>query len=761
VRAAVRLLVVALTLPASAFAQQRSTASNAFIDGPPAPVPPAVVSRDERGGVTVRAVRVAEAPVLDGRLDDRFYADTNPIGDFIQMEPRAGQPATEKTEVWFGFDDRYLYVAARLSESDPSRRVTSDMRRDATNLYNNDHFAVMIDTFYDRRNGFTFYANSQGGMTDAQVTNEEADTNWNVLWEVKSAGFEGGWTIEFRIPFRSIRFKEGSGIWGINFRRMVRWKNEVSFLTPMSPAYGRGGLNRASRAATLVGIEPPAGLRNLDIKPYVLGSSITNRNARPPISNDGNGELGIDAKWAMTQSLVADLTWNTDFAQVEDDEQQVNLTRFSLFFPEKRDFFIEGQNLFAFGGGQTSNSATRNTTNNITGAPNVTPIMFFSRRIGLEDGSVVPIVGGARLLGRAGPFQIGVVQMHTGDIQSAASTDFSVLRVTRNVLRNSRVGVLATRRSPLATANPAANYAYGADAEFNFFTNVEIQSYLAKTDTPGRRGDDMSYKGRFQWNGDRWGVIGERTVVGEDFRPESGFVRREAFERSLGVFRFSPRPARRGIIRKLYYEASLDYITSRDGVLETRDGQAAFKMEFENGDYWQLETNRTFEALDAPFDVAQGVRIPVGGYSFGQFSGSYTFGPQRLISGTVTARHGSFYDGTLDELTWNGRWEFSPQFYTEPRLSWNRVDTPWGRGNTNLVSSRFTYTLSPRMFVSALVQYQSRIDSVATNVRFRWEYLPGSELFVVYSDGRTTLSRGLPDVETRSFVVKVTRLLQF
>ena len=759
-RAAVRLLLVALTLPASAFAQQRSSANIAFIDGPPAPVPPAVVARDERGGVTIRAVRVAEPPVLDGRLDDRFYTDTNPIGDFIQMEPQAGQPATEKTEVWLGYDDRAIYVAARLSETRPSRRVTSDMRRDATNLYNNDHFAVMFDTFYDRRNGYSFNTNSQGGMSDSQITNEEADTNWNALWEVRSADFEGGWTVEFRIPFRSIRFRE-DGIWGVNFRRMVRWKNEVSFLTPISPAYGRGGLNRASRAATLVGIEPPAGMRNLDIKPYLLGSTITNRNARPVISNDANGEFGVDAKWAFTQSLVADLTYNTDFAQVEDDEQQVNLTRFSLFFPEKRDFFIEGQNLFAFGGGQTSNSATRNTTNNITGAPNNTPIMFFSRRIGLEGSSVVPIVAGARLLGRAGPFQIGAVSMRTDEVRSAASTDFAVLRVTRNILRNSRVGILSTRRSPTTLTNAAANYAYGADAEFNFFTNVEIQTYIAKTDTQGRGGDDMSHKGRFQWNGDRWGIIGERLVVGRDFNPEIGFVRREAFERSLGVFRFSPRPARRGMIRKLYYEASLDYISSREGVLQTRDGQAAFKMEFNNGDYWQLETNRTFEALDVPFEVARGVRIPVGSYSFQQVTGSYTFGPQRPISGTATARHGSFYDGTLDELTWSGRWEFSPQFYTEPRVSWNRVDTPWGSGNTNLVSSRLTYTLTPRMFVSALVQYQSRTDSVATNARFRWEYLPGSELFVVYSDGRTTLSRGIPDVENRSFVVKVTRLLQF
>ena len=754
------LIAVLVLFAAPAWAQQPSTPNIAFIDGPPAPVPPAVVSRDERGGVTIRAIRIVEPIVLDGRLDDRLYKDTPPVSDFVQQEPREGQTATEKTEVWIGYDGQALYVGARLWESDPSKRVTSDMRRDANNLYNNDHFSVLIDTFYDRRNGFTFTANSQGGISDYQVTNAEGDVNWNTIWESKSADFDGGWSVEFRIPFRSIRFKEGGTLWGVNFRRMVRWKTEISFLTRVSPAFGRGGLNHVERAATLTGIEAPAKLRNLDVKPYALGSTITNRAARPPIANDGNSEFGIDAKWGLTQSLVADLTYNTDFAQVEDDEQQVNLTRFSLFFPEKRDFFIEGQNIFAFGGGQTSNT-NRNITNNITGAENNTPILFFSRRIGLEGGSVVPITAGARLLGKTGPFQVGALSMRTGDVPSSGETDFSVLRVNRDMLRRSRIGFLATRRSPTSRAASAANYAYGADAEFNFFNNVELVGYLAKTETAGLTGNDTSYKGRYQWNGDRWGIITEHLYVGENFRPETGFLRREAFRRSLGVLRFSPRPRSLKGVRKVFYEASLDYITDPAGTIESRDGQAAFKMDLDNGDTWQIQAARTFEALDAPFVVAKGVRVPVGGYSFQQISGTYTFGPQRKISGSAVARHGSFYDGTLDELTWRGRLEFSPQLYAEPTLSWNRVDTPWGQGNTNLVSSRVTYTLTPRMFVSALVQYQSRTDSVATNARFRWEYLPGSELFVVYSDGRTTLSRGIPDMENRSFVVKATRLLRF
>jgi hypothetical protein len=751
-------------LPSGAAAQPALTAASALvIDGPPAPIPPSVVSRDTEGHVTVRAIKLGEPLLLDGRLDDRLYRENDSFGDFVQQEPREGQPATEKTEVWVGYDSDAIYVGARLWESDSSKRVTSDMRRDANNLYNNDHLSVFLDPFYDRRNGYQFMSNSQGGLGDYQITNEQGDNEWNTIWEAKAADFDGGWTVEFRIPFRSIRFREGTTTWGINIRRNVRWKSELSFLSPVEAAYGRGGLNKSSHAATLTGIEPSTKVQNLDLKAYGLGSLATNRVAQPPVSNDGNGEFGVDAKWALNQSFVADFTFNTDFAQVEDDEQQVNLTRFSLFFPEKRDFFLEGSRVFAFGGAQAgARGGNANSTNNITGAPNNTPILFFSRRIGLEGGSVVPIIGGGRLLGRAGPYQVGAVSMQTDDVTASARTSFSVLRVSRDLFSRSRVGVIATRRSPTSLVNDAANYAYGADADFIFRTNLQIVGYAAQTQAAGRTaGDDTSYRGRLDWNGDRWGVIGEHLFVGDGFEPGIGFMTRSAFRRSLGVLRFSPRPRNWRGVRKIYHEVSFDYVMGPSGQLETRELQAAFKMDLDNGDSWQVEGSRTFEGLDAPFTVAKNVTVPIGGYSFQQAGATYTFGPQRPISGAVVVRRGSFYDGTLSELSWRGRVEFSPQLYAEPTVSWNHVDTPFGTGNTNLMSSRVTYTLSPRMFVSGLVQYQSRTDTVSTNARFRWEYLPGSELFVVYSDGRTTLSRGIPDVENRSIVVKVTRLLQF
>jgi hypothetical protein len=533
----------------------------------------------------------------------------------------------------------------------------------------------------------------------------------------------------------------------------VRSKTETSYLARIPASFARNGLTRTSSAATLIGIEGPGKLRNIDVKGYALGSTLTNRAVAPVVSNDGDAEFGADVKWGVTQSFVADLTYNTDFAQVEDDEQQVNLTRYSLLFPEKREFFVEGAQFFSFGiqGGINNNADL--------------PAVFFSRSIGLANGSVVPIVYGGRLLGRSGPYRVGVLQMRTDDVPevSAVATDYSVVRVQREFLRRSRIGVIGTRRAPSSSGRGTRNYAYGADTVLQFFDNIQITKYIAKTNTVGRTGEDISYRSRFNWNPDRWGLDIEHLYAGRNFNPEVGFVRRpDGFRQTHGKFEFSPRPKSIPAIRKLAYSIDIDYFTDPSGTnVTSRDQLATFRVDLANGDSTRVDMTRSFDGVSKAFVVAKNVVVPARGYNFTQLRGSYTFGPQRKISGTATARSGGFYDGTLRELSWRSRIEFSPQLYAEPTISWNHIDVPWGRANTNLLSNRLTYTLSPRMFLSALVQYQSRTDAVSTNARFRWEYQPGSELFIVYSDGRTTLARGIPDLQNRSFVAKVTRLFQF
>ncbi|HUQ89283.1 MAG TPA: DUF5916 domain-containing protein [Vicinamibacterales bacterium] len=753
----------------------------AFAQAPP--IPPEVVSRDSDGHAILRASRIGAPIQMDGRLDEPIYRDVKPASGFIQQEPHEGSPATDETEVWVFYDDKNIYVGARLHETDSAKRVTSDMRRDSNNLYNNDHIAVMFDTFHDHRNAFGFQANAQGGMFDWQVTNEQPSNNWNGLWEARTANFDGGWTIEFVIPFRSMRFREGSTEWGINVRRMVRWKNELSFLSQVPTSWGRRGISKVSSAGTLIGLQSPTHLRNLDVKPYALGSTTTNNRAIPSLHNHGDFEFGVDAKWGITQSVVTDLTYNTDFAQVEDDEAQVNLTRFSVLFPEKRDFFLEGQDVFSFAGAGANQGGGGQGPQAISGGGgggggnNVTPIVFFSRSIGLQNAQVVPILGGGRLIGRGNGFQVGALHMRTDNVKSVAvpSTDFSVLRINKDILKRSRLGVIATRRSPAARGDE--NFAYGVDTALNPLEELQLNAYWSATsdrrmtpisDASAVSGQDASsvsdgssYRGQLNWNADKTGLQLEHLFVGEHFSPEIGFLRRSAFRRTFGQGRFSPRPARLKGIRKLYYEASYDYYEDAAGQPESREAQGAYRMELANGDQWALEYSRNFERLDAAFQVTTGVTVPAGRYEFQQTKLLYTSSPQRPLSGTLTLNYGGFYSGTLKEITWRGRVEFGPRFYAEPTISLNYFDTPFGHGDANIISSRLTYTLTPRMFASALLQYQSAAASVSMNARFRWEYQPGSELFVVYSDGRNTLGAGFPALDNRGLVVKLTKLFRF
>jgi hypothetical protein len=728
------------------------------------PIAPEVVSRGADGHAVVRATRLAAPLALDGRLDEPVYTSVKAAGDFIQQEPFEGEPATDTTEVWVFFDQDYLYVAARLWEQEPGRRVANEMRRDSFNLYNNDHFGVQLDTFLDRRNGYGFFVNQLGGLSDSQVVNEQPNPNWNTLWDARTGEFDRGWTVEIRVPFRSIRFKEGSATWGLNFRRLVRWKNESSFLTPIPRSWGRRGAAKVSSYGTLVGIETPPRMRNLDVKPYVLGSTITDRTLDPPLDNDTRGEFGVDAKWAISQSVVTDFSYNTDFAQVEDDEAQVNLTRFSLFFPEKREFFLEGQDYFNFGAGNFGGGGGGGGGGRGGGGNNPAPLLFYSRRIGLDNDQAVPILGGARLLGRSGGFQVGALQMRTEDsaVAGSVATDFSVLRVNRDVLRRSRVGVIATRRAPNLSGGGSDNLTYGADAAFNFFSDLSLTGYWAATETPGLAGNNSSYRSAMNWNADVAGVQVEHLFVGDGFNPEAGLLRRAAFRRSYGQARYSPRPRQLRGVRKLFFEGSGDYYESTAGRVESREAQATFRIELNTSDQFNVELSDAFEHLDAEFAVAPGVTVPVGDYKFRQARATWMMSASRRVSGFLSVVGGEFYGGTLRELSWRGRVELLASLSVEPQISLNHVSTPFGTGDTNVAGSRVTYTLTPRMFIGALLQYQSATKAVSSNVRFRWEYQPGSELFVVYNDARNTAGTGFPPpVLNRSVVVKLTKLFRF
>jgi hypothetical protein len=731
-------------------------------DDPRMPAPAAVVSRDEAGNVVVRAVRLTEPLRLDGRLDEEIYASVPPVSDFIQSIPKEGQPASEKTDAWVMYDGNYMYVSCRCWDSaSPERWTANELRRDTNQLRQNDMFGVLFDTFHDRRNGFNFYTNPLGARADQVITDEgNPNVDWNPVWDVRTGRFEGGWTVEMAIPFKSLRYKSGAAqTWGIQLRRAIRRKNEWTHLTfvPASTG-GSQGIFRVSAAATLVDLNLPSASKNIEIKPYGISRLTTDRSTTPVTSNDLDGDFGFDAKVGITANLTGDLTYNTDFAQVEVDEQQVNLTRFALSFPEKRDFFLEGRGILDFGRGG-SNSGGGN-----AGSDNAAiPTLFYSRRIGLNRNRVVPIDAGGRVTGKVGKVGLALMNIQTDEesVSQTPATNFTVLRVKRDILRRSSVGALFTNRS-VSTLGNGANQAYGVDAALSLFQNVALGGYYARTETPGLDGDNDSYLGRFDYGADRYGARVEYLKVGDHFNPEVGLVRRDDFERAFASARFSPRPRSIEFVRKFTWEGSLEYLVNGAGQLETRQQSGRFNTEFENSDQLSIEASSNYELLVRPFAIAAGVTIPSGAYQFSDVTLRYAFGQQRRASGNVSMQRGNFYDGTITALGYSGgRVSILKQLSIEPSFSINRVELPHGDFTQKVIRARTDYAFSPRMFASGLVQYSSSDKAFSSNLRFRWEYLPGSELFVVYTDERDTIPRGFPDLRNRAFVVKINRLFQF
>ena len=553
----------------------------AVAGAPLPPVCPATVSRNDAGQTTVRAVRLAGSLELDGILDEAIYRTIEPISDFVQYEPVPGVPPTEKTEVWLFFDDTHFYITARNWHSAPeSEWIANEMRRDSSNLLRNEHFGFMLDTFYDRRNGNLFNITPIGGRMDGQIADESNwNGDWNPIWDVRTGRFEGGWTLEAEIPFKSLRYRPGRDqVWGIQMRRNLQSKNEAAYLTPLDQGLGRSAIFHVSQAATLVGVEVPTTGRLFEVKPYVIGDLNTSVDAVGGPMHLGSGNVGLDiVKYGVTENLTLDFTLNTDFAQVEADEQQVNLTRFSLFFPEKREFFPREPGCVRFRRGRRPRILwwLRRDAGHV-----LQPADRVDRRTrgpdrwrGAADGA------GRTVHPRAAqhPDRRGAdrgrrrYQLHRCAVEARCAAPKQHRRY-----RHEPVGA---RRRPLGRTRP-----WGVDATLAFYDNVTFNSYWAKTRTTNLEGHDTSYKSAFSYNGDRYGLVAEHLFVDERFSPGVGFLRRPDLRKSFGSLRFSPRPASIDWIRRLSWQGSFDFITDAGGTVETREATGSFQVELENSD---------------------------------------------------------------------------------------------------------------------------------------------------------------------------------
>lgn len=746
---------------------------NAVIQGPPAPVAPAVITRTSSGQATVRAIKLTVPLTLDGVLDEAVYTKEAPFGGLIQVAPDAGAPATERSDLWITYDDRNIYLSCRCYDSTPPEKwIANELRRDTGGLRNNDHVGVLFDTFYDRRSGFAFYTNPLGARADYSIVDEgQSNTDWNPVWTSKTGRFDGGWTVEMAIPFKSLRYRGGKDqVWGVQIRRSVRHKNEWDYLTPVPRILaGPMALNRVSAGGTLVGLDLPETGKNIELKPFAIERSTTDRVRTPQITNSIRGDVGGDIKYNVTPNLTADLTVHTDFAQVEADEQQVNLTRFSLFFPEKRDFFLEGRGIFDFARGGSTGGGGANSASD-------TPQLFYTRRIGLDNGGVVPINMGGRLTGKVGKFAVGLMNIGTaGDAAFKASpTNFTVMRVKRDVLQRSSIGAMYTNRS-VGTTGTGSNAVYGVDGAFLLTQALNAGVYWAQSQTTGIAGNNQSYQGRIDYAVDRYGAKAEFLSVGRNFDPQVGFRRRSDINRSFGELRFSPRPASQAVVRKFTGTASGEYVENGLGLVETRIWRGHFDTEFASSDVIGFDVTRNYEYLRQPF-TPSGAPSPIarGGYGFSDVSAYYSFGAQRRASGTVRVQAGQFYDGTIRSITIGQGSAMAParvavfkRLAIEPTYSVTRIERPTSSFTTQLVRARVDYGFSPLMFASGLVQYNSADRAFSTNLRFRWEYAPGSELFLVYTDERDvrddryatpTTVRGL---KNRAIVVKISRLFRY
>jgi hypothetical protein len=701
---------------------------------------------------TIAAQRVLDSDEvrLDGILDEPAWRDADRISGFRQQEPLEGEPATEDTEVRVLYDGEYLYIGVRAFDSQPDRIIARQLERDSRlglarfgPSGGDDAIEIILDTFLDRRNAYYFATNPQGVLTDGLITDEseDVDLNWDAVWDVRARTTAEGWSAEFQIPLRSIRFpaRDGGHTWGFNVQRVIVRKNEQNLWTSWSR--DNEGLTRVSRAGELTGLQSLPGGLDLYIKPYVLGEAGRDYVERPDGDVAWDGAIGLDAKLGLASGQVLDLTVNTDFAQVEADDEQVDLTRFNLFFPEKREFFLENAGIFEFGAPGFR-------------VPDI--LLFFSRRIGLAAGQTVPILAGGRFTGRAGRQTLGFLNVVTGREEDldAPLTNFTVGRVKRDMGQRSYVGGIVTSR---LEEGGASNLAGGVDWNFWLSSQLALEGFYARTTDSQRGGDDYSLQATLDYTGDWLGWRVEHLEVGPDMLPGIGFIRRTDIAQTSGSLRLSPRPPINGL-RKIDIRNSLDYIASVStrGLLDRR-WEIDISPELDSGDEAGFEIAYEFQRLDSEFELAPDVIVPPGDYETWNFGAEVNTSSARPISVEVGGGVGGFWGGERwgagAEIAFN-----SPHFGFALGYDHNDVDVPDGAFTTDLVRGRIKLAASTRLFGNALVQYNSQSGSFSANVRINWIHRPGSDLFIVFNERRDVVgSRWNPD--SRAFVVKLTYLM--
>ncbi len=687
------------------------------------------------------AVRIDDGLIqLDGNLSEPQWRLAEPATDFIQRLPYTGRPATEKTEVKILYDSQNIYVGADCYDSAGADGIViKDIRPDFYTL-DSDGFQVVFDTFDDDRNCFLFGTNPGAARFDMQIGSDgtASNTAWNGIWYVKTQIDEAGWHVEMVIPFATLRFRKTDDlIWGVNFERRVRRKSEDSYWAPLPAAFRLG---RISLAGTLLGLNNVKQERVLYVKPYAMTSFPRKANGGVAFKPDGGGDI----KYGIGSQLTLDLTANTDFSQVEADEEQINLTRYNLFFPEKRDFFLENASMFKVGRTRPFVSQPR---------PDLVP--FFTRRIGIsDDGRLIPILGGARLTGRAGKYSLGMLSMVTDDIKDIPRASYSMIRVRRDILRKSDIGGFFTNK---ISEGGQYNRTYGTDMNFNFFKNLDISTYVFKTDSPGVHDKNWASYVEVGWKDDLLDLSARRLSVGEKFDPEMGYVSRTAMVKNAGDFELTFRPKERAPwIRYLGPATLIEYITDPDNSPESKSLNTYFDMVLKNGSQFQAGRIAAFERLEKPFKIHLNQTIAPGDYRFDYYYVQFVTDRNHLLGGTLRMDSGGFYDGTKRSYVIGG--DLRPGYKFTAGLTWshNDVQLTGGDFTTNLVGARLGYSFSTAHFFNALIQYNSDTKDVSSNLRLNLFHSATNDFYFVYNERRSSTG----SILDRAIICKITHIFR-
>ena len=719
-----------------------------------AQAPPQAPSSEER---TTAATHATSPITVDGRLDEAAWQVAPVATAFIQNEPQEGQPATFDTQVRVVYDEEAIYFGVVAADPEPSRIIVKDLKKDYA-VDGSDAFVILLDTFHDGRNGYQFATNPAGAKWDAQLANEGRDfnANWDGIWAVETRIDETGWVAEIVIPFRTLKFADRDPqTWGINFRRKVRRLNEDSFWSPLPRIYG---LERVSMAGTLDGLRGIRAGRNLRIKPYVSTSGST--VGQLPTRGDFDG--GLDVKYGVTTGLVWDFTVNTDFSQVEADEQQVNLTRFSLFFPEKRDFFLENAGMFDFG---TTGGFFGNNTGAISYGSRLSRVpqmrLFFSRRIGLsEDGQVIPIVAGTRLSGRAGAYSLGALNIQQGDAPGINSANVTAIRLRRDILTNSDIGAVLLNKDD---AGASYNRMAGVDANFRFgfvtLNGVVARSMSSDPLVPGA-GNEYAGRGFAQYQDRTWQFRWGMDAIGGQFENELGFVPQRGVNGHTANVARTFRSARfPSWLRELRPHWEFDMYTRQDdGSLDQRFSGYHFPLELSNGGFAEVGVNTFAEVIDVPFtlNAPRGAVVSTGRHEFNEYFALFNGNPSALITPAVRYSFGPFYDGYKRSYSVGPSMRPNERLNASLNLQINDIDLPGVSYVSTLATGRVNYSFSTSMFLNALLQYNTDTRQLSSNVRFNIIHRPLSDFFLVYNERRDERTGTRLD---RAIVAKVTYML--